>query len=179
MEDSTNNTPHELLETPNTAVIEEQLEKTKETSQSEQIQQDIQITLDDLTLPQNTVVKIVKEKFPKNIKIQHEAKAAITRSSTVFINHLAAVAQEFTMKNNRKYITVTDVINALEVLEFDQFSNYVQSSAAEFKTSAQEKKAKKLNSNTAEDAANGEDEDDELNDDQMTVSNPNTPPHTK
>jgi hypothetical protein len=100
------------------------------------------------------------------------------------------------MKNNRKYITVTDVINALEVLEFDQFSNYVQSSAAgkfkikahiliiyknliEFKTSAQEKKAKKLNSNAADDAANGEDEDDELNDDQMTVSNPNTPPHTK
>jgi uncharacterized protein YlaN (UPF0358 family) len=62
MEDSTNNTPQELLETPNTVVIDEQLSKTKETSQSEQIQQDIQITLDDLTLPQNTVVKIVKEK---------------------------------------------------------------------------------------------------------------------
>ncbi|EJT98157.1 histone-fold-containing protein [Dacryopinax primogenitus] len=78
-----------------------------------------QHSIQDFELPKTLVTRIAKAALPDNIKLQKEAVTALVMSTTVFINYLAATAQDVTWSRSAKTITAQDVLKALEIIEFD------------------------------------------------------------
>ncbi|KAI0906116.1 histone-fold-containing protein [Ustulina deusta] len=88
------------------------------------------VTLEDLTLPKSIITRLAKGVLPSNTQIQANAILAMSKSATVFINHLANAANEHTLNNNKKTIMPGDVFAALEDIEFPFFRERLE---AEFK----------------------------------------------
>ncbi|KAL1757873.1 hypothetical protein FB107DRAFT_259300 [Schizophyllum commune] len=63
--------------------------------------------IENFELPKSVVTKIAKSALPDNVKLQKETVLSLIKGSTVFINYLA-----------HKSVSASDVIKALEVLEF-------------------------------------------------------------
>ncbi|CCA77741.1 hypothetical protein PIIN_02963 [Serendipita indica DSM 11827] len=74
--------------------------------------------IDHYQLPQSTVTKIAKSALPPNAKLQKDSVLALVKGSTVFINYIAAAAQEVAFAHGRKTIMSSDVLQALELTEF-------------------------------------------------------------
>ncbi|KAJ3257979.1 hypothetical protein HK103_004113 [Boothiomyces macroporosus] len=75
--------------------------------------------IENYELPKSTIQKICKGVLPEGTNLQKEAREAITKASTVFINYLTAVANEQAIKQDRKTINSSDIFKALEILELD------------------------------------------------------------
>ncbi|KAI0966569.1 histone-fold-containing protein [Xylaria arbuscula] len=88
------------------------------------------VTIEDLTLPKSIITRLAKGVLPSNTQIQANAILAMSKSATVFINHLANAANEHTQNNNKKTIMPGDVFAALEDIEFPFFRERLE---AEFK----------------------------------------------
>ncbi|KAI0186887.1 histone-fold-containing protein [Xylaria flabelliformis] len=88
------------------------------------------VTIEDLTLPKSIITRLAKGVLPSNTQIQANAILAMSKSATVFINHLANAANEHTLGNNKKTIMPGDVFAALEDIEFPFFRERLE---AEFK----------------------------------------------
>ncbi|KAK8140473.1 hypothetical protein PG984_000539 [Apiospora sp. TS-2023a] len=84
----------------------------------------------DLNLPKSIITRLAKGVLPPNTQIQANAILAMTKSATVFINHLANAANERTMSSGKKTILPDDVFEALDDIEYGQFRDRLQ---AEFK----------------------------------------------
>ncbi|KKF93292.1 hypothetical protein CFIMG_005195RA [Ceratocystis fimbriata CBS 114723] len=76
------------------------------------------IVIEDLTLPKSIMTRLAKADLPTGTQIQANAMMAITRSTTVFINHLASAANENTKNSGKKTILPADVFKALDDTEF-------------------------------------------------------------
>ncbi|KAK2073012.1 hypothetical protein P8C59_007326 [Phyllachora maydis] len=76
------------------------------------------VTLEDLILPKSIITRLAKGVLPPNTQIQANAITALSKSAVVFVNHLAAAANELTLDNNRKTITPEDVFKAVEDIEY-------------------------------------------------------------
>ncbi|KAI1330811.1 histone-fold-containing protein [Xylariaceae sp. FL0255] len=97
------------------------------------------VTIEDLNLPKSIITRLAKGVLPPNTQIQANAITAMSKSATVFINHLANAyalcdyltyltwplltkwipsANEHTMNNHKKTIMPGDVFAALEDIEF-------------------------------------------------------------
>ncbi|EMR61879.1 putative histone-like transcription factor and archaeal histone protein [Eutypa lata UCREL1] len=76
------------------------------------------ITIEDLTLPKSIITRLAKGVLPPNTQIQTNAVLAMSKSATVFINHLANAANEHTKNASKKTIMPNDVFDALEDIEF-------------------------------------------------------------
>ncbi|ESK93344.1 cbf nf-y family transcription [Moniliophthora roreri MCA 2997] len=84
-----------------------------------QAQQDlVSEGLDNFELPKSLVTKIAKSNLPDNTKLQKETILALVKGSTVFINYLAATAHDVAQSKQHKSISASDVLKALELLEF-------------------------------------------------------------
>ncbi|KAI0478260.1 histone-fold-containing protein, partial [Xylaria cf. heliscus] len=88
------------------------------------------VTIEDLTLPKSIITRLAKGVLPSNTQIQANAILAMSKSATVFINHLANAANEHTLGNNKKTIMPGDVFAALDDIEFPFFRERLE---AEFK----------------------------------------------
>ncbi|KAJ2978760.1 hypothetical protein NUW58_g7394 [Xylaria curta] len=88
------------------------------------------VTIEDLTLPKSIITRLAKGVLPSNTQIQANAILAMSKSATVFINHLANAANEHTLNNNKKTIMPGDVFAALDDIEFPFFRERLE---AEFK----------------------------------------------
>ena len=66
-------------------------------------------------------MRLSKGVLPANTQIQKDALTALTRAATVFANHLAGTAHEFTLRTNKKTIAPKDVLEAIDYLEFGEF----------------------------------------------------------
>ncbi|KAK8042061.1 hypothetical protein PG993_006584 [Apiospora rasikravindrae] len=88
------------------------------------------IAIEDLNLPKSIITRLAKGVLPPNTQIQANAILAMTKSATVFINHLASAANEQTLHSGKKTILPDDVFEALDSIEYGQFRERLQ---AEFK----------------------------------------------
>jgi len=73
---------------------------------------------EEFQLPSAVVQRIVKAALPDNIQIAKDAKVAISTAGKIFINYLTACANDLCMNSNRSTISGTDVLEAMEDLEF-------------------------------------------------------------
>lgn len=89
--------------------------------------------IDQYSLPQSTVTRIAKSALPPNAKLQKESVLALVKGSTVFINYIAAAAQEVANARGHKTITAADVLQALELAEFGDMVPSLNAELAEYR----------------------------------------------
>ncbi|KAI3614166.1 cbf nf-y family transcription [Moniliophthora roreri] len=98
-----------------------------------QAQQDlVSEGLDNFELPKSLVTKIAKSNLPDNTKLQKETILALVKGSTVFINYLAQSKQH-------KSISASDVLKALELLEFGDLVDPFQAELTIFRDQGKRK----------------------------------------
>ncbi|TRM61016.1 histone-fold-containing protein [Schizophyllum amplum] len=74
--------------------------------------------IENFELPKSVVTKIAKSALPENVKLQKETVISLVKGSTVFINYLAATAHDLALQKAHKSVSASDVLRALELLEF-------------------------------------------------------------
>ncbi|QSL67088.1 hypothetical protein MERGE_001475 [Pneumocystis wakefieldiae] len=79
------------------------------------------VSIDDLNLPRSVVLRLVKKVLPEHTSIQKDAITALIRGSSVFINYLSAAAFDLSKLSSRKVILPSDVLKAIENIEFSSF----------------------------------------------------------
>ncbi|AEO65878.1 uncharacterized protein THITE_2113448 [Thermothielavioides terrestris NRRL 8126] len=106
-------------------------EKDKERERERERERDA-LTIEDLTLPKSIITRLAKGVLPPNTQIQANAILALTKSATVFINHLANAANEFTVASNKKTIMPADVFKALDEIEYGFMREKLEAEFAKF-----------------------------------------------
>lgn len=96
--------------------------------------------LEDLNLPNTVVTRIMKEALPDKIAIGKDARVAVAKASSIFILYLTSTANSIAKKSNRKTISGSDVVQAIEDIEFEQFKPPLHEALENFKKSQKEKK---------------------------------------
>ncbi|XP_006890786.1 PREDICTED: DNA polymerase epsilon subunit 3 [Elephantulus edwardii] len=76
---------------------------------------------EDLNLPNAVITRIIKEALPDGVNISKEARSAISRAASVFVLYATSCANNFAMKGKRKTLNATDVLSAMEEMEFQRF----------------------------------------------------------
>ncbi|KAH7925999.1 histone-fold-containing protein [Leucogyrophana mollusca] len=95
---------------------------------SAQAQQDlVSEGIENFELPKSLVTKIAKSAIPDNSKLQKETVLSLVKGSTVFINYLAATAHDVAQSKQHKSISASDVLKALEMIEFGDLVEMLQS----------------------------------------------------
>ncbi|KAI8971569.1 histone-fold-containing protein [Mycotypha africana] len=118
-------------------------------------------TIEDNELPKTNVRRVLAEALPPGTAWQRDAKLAVNRASTVFINYLSSLANDVAKGSGHKTITATDVFKALEVAELDNLIPDLQDALSAYQQLMREKKKKKKERDELKSKENGEDEADE------------------
>ncbi|KAI3396687.1 hypothetical protein diail_11795 [Diaporthe ilicicola] len=92
----------------------------------------VTIPIEELQLPRSIITRLAKGVLPPNTQIQANAILAMTKSATVFINHLANAANEVTTLQNKKTVMPADVFRALDDIEFGFMRERVEAEFAKF-----------------------------------------------
>ncbi|KAF9559536.1 hypothetical protein EC968_006542 [Mortierella alpina] len=77
-------------------------------------------SIEDNELPKAILTRIMKQVLPDNTNIQANAKLAMTKSTTLFINYLASAANEVAASAGHKIISGAHVLKALESLDLEE-----------------------------------------------------------
>ncbi|KAL1860451.1 hypothetical protein Daus18300_009225 [Diaporthe australafricana] len=92
----------------------------------------VTIPIEELQLPKSIITRLAKGVLPPNTQIQANAILAMTKSATVFINHIANAANEVTTLQNKKTVMPADVFRALDDIEFGFMRERVEAEFAKF-----------------------------------------------
>jgi len=115
---------------------------------SAQAQQDlVSEGIENFELPRSLVTKIAKSAIPENTKLQKETVLSLVKGSTVFINYLAATAHDVALSKQHKSISASDVLKALEMIEFGDLVDKLQGELQIYREQAKTDKSKKGTSN--------------------------------
>ncbi|EIN06798.1 histone-fold-containing protein [Punctularia strigosozonata HHB-11173 SS5] len=96
--------------------------------------------IENFELPKSLVTKIAKSAIPDNSKLQKETVLALMKGSTVFINYLAATAHDIAISKQHKSISASDVLRALELIEFGDMVPMLQGELQIYKDNQKGKK---------------------------------------
>lgn len=111
---------------------------------SAQAQQDlVSDGIENFELPKSLVTKIAKSAIPDNAKLQKETVLSLVKGSTVFINYLAATAHDVAVSKQHKSISASDVLKALELIEFGDLVDKLQAELLVYRQQAKTDKTKK------------------------------------
>ncbi|KAF8057548.1 hypothetical protein FPV67DRAFT_1456159 [Lyophyllum atratum] len=101
---------------------------------SAQAQQDlVSDGIENFELPKSLVTRIAKSAIPENAKLQKETVLSLVKGSTVFINYLVHAltrlhpsAHDVAVSKQHKSISASDVLKALELIEFGDLVDKLQ-----------------------------------------------------
>ncbi|KAJ7058093.1 histone-fold-containing protein [Mycena amicta] len=99
--------------------------------------------IENFELPKSLVTRIAKSALPDNAKMQKETVLSLVKGSTVFINYLAATAHDVALSKQHKSISASDVLKALETIEFGDLVDKLQGELAVYRELAKTDKSKK------------------------------------
>ncbi|KAF8063277.1 histone-fold-containing protein [Lyophyllum atratum] len=110
---------------------------------SAQAQQDlVSDGIENFELPKSLVTRIAKSAIPENAKLQKETVLSLVKGSTVFINYLGA-AHDVAVSKQHKSISASDVLKALELIEFGDLVDKLQGELLLYRQHAKTDKTKK------------------------------------
>lgn len=107
-------------------------------------------TLEEISLPRNTISRLAKAQCP--VGIQKDALLALQKSSVVFLNYIASTANDITHRDGRKIITPQDMLAAIEQAEFESFVPELRTELESFKFSIAQKKERKKDAQLSADS---------------------------
>ncbi|EHA98517.1 DNA polymerase epsilon subunit 3 [Heterocephalus glaber] len=76
---------------------------------------------EDLNLRNAIITTIIKETLPDGVNISKEARSTISSTASVFVLYATSCANNFAMKGKRKTLNASDVLSAMEEMEFQLF----------------------------------------------------------
>lgn len=122
-----------------------------------------------LNLPNAVITRIIKEALPDGVNISKEARSAISRAASVFVLYATSCANNFAMKGKRKTLNASDVLSAMEEMEFQRFITplkealeaYRREQKGKKEASEQKKKDKDKKDSEEQDKSREEEEEDE------------------
>ncbi|KZV63608.1 histone-fold-containing protein [Peniophora sp. CONT] len=82
--------------------------------------------IEQYELPRAVVTKLARAAVPDGTKMQRDTVTALMKGSTVFINYLAAVAQDVAHQKQHKTVSAADVLRALELIDFADVAGPLQ-----------------------------------------------------
>ncbi|KAI1793744.1 histone-fold-containing protein [Ganoderma leucocontextum] len=93
-----------------------------------QAQQDaVSEGIDNFELPRSLIMKLARaSQVPENTKFSKDVILSILKASTVFVNYLGTPAHEVASSKQHKSISATDVLKALELVEFTDIAKAIQ-----------------------------------------------------
>ncbi|KAF8212498.1 histone-fold-containing protein [Mycena galopus ATCC 62051] len=103
--------------------------------------------MENFELPKSLVTRIARSALPENVKMQKETVLSLIKGSTVFINYLAATAHDVALSKQHKSISASDVLKALEMIEFGDLVDKLQAELTVYRELAKTDKTKKGTSN--------------------------------
>merc|ERR1711915_77394 len=95
---------------------------------------------EDLNLPTAVITRMIKEVLPDGVNISKEARAAISKSASVFVLYATSCANNIALQHKRKTLTATDVLDAIEEMEFTTFLKPLKEALEVFKREQKENK---------------------------------------
>lgn len=98
---------------------------------------------EDLNLPNAVIARIIKESLPEGVIISKEARSAISKAASIFVLYCTSWANNFALQQKRKTLKDTDVLSAVEEMEFDTFLPGLRTSLEAFKREKKEAADKK------------------------------------
>ncbi|EAU83629.1 hypothetical protein CC1G_12238 [Coprinopsis cinerea okayama7 len=98
--------------------------------------------IENFELPKSVVMKIAKAALPDEARLTKETVLSLVKGSTVFINYLAATAHDIAIAKQHKSIAATDVLRALELLDFGDLVEPLTQELALYKDSSANKSTK-------------------------------------
>ncbi|OCT66900.1 DNA polymerase epsilon subunit 3 [Xenopus laevis] len=129
---------------------------------------------EDLNLPNAVVTRIIKEALPEGVNISKEARSAISRAASVFVLYATSCANNFAMKGKRKTLNASDVLAAMEEMEFQRFLTPLKESLEVYrqdqkgkKEATEQKKKDKEKKADSEDQDKSREEENEEEDEKM------------
>ncbi|KAJ6552044.1 histone-fold-containing protein [Mycena vulgaris] len=111
--------------------------------------------MENFELPKSLVTRIARSALPENVKMQKETVLSLIKGSTVFINYLAATAHDVALSKQHKSISASDVLKALEMIEFGDLVDKLQAELVVYREQAKTDKSKKGSSNVNSSVAKG------------------------
>ncbi|XP_073496641.1 DNA polymerase epsilon subunit 3 isoform X1 [Phyllobates terribilis] len=133
---------------------------------------------EDLNLPNAVITRIIKEALPEGVNVSKEARSAISRAASVFVLYATSCANNFAMKGKRKTLNVTDVMAAVEEMEFQRFLAPLKESLEAYRREQKGKKEatemkkkdnkdKKLDGDEQDKSREEEDEEEKMEEDEV------------
>ncbi|KAL5480536.1 hypothetical protein ACEPAI_1806 [Sanghuangporus weigelae] len=115
--------------------------------------------IDYYELPKTLVQRIAKSSIPESSKLQKETVTALQKGSTVFINYLAELtsphsAHDIATSRQHKTVSASDVLKALEVIQFGDMVEPLQHELQIFRENA--KNPRKSSSSAHKSASAGD-----------------------
>ncbi|TFK22530.1 histone-fold-containing protein [Coprinopsis marcescibilis] len=89
--------------------------------------------IENFELPKSVVMKIAKSALPDEARLTKDTVLSLVKGSTVFINYLAATAHDVAVAKQHKSIAASDVLRALELLDFADLVGPLQAELSAFK----------------------------------------------
>jgi len=106
-------------------------------------QEQVSDGIENYELPKSIVTKIAKSAIPEHAKLQKDTVLSLVKGSTVFINYLAATAHDVASSKQHKSISASDVLKALEIIEFGDLNDMLQNELQIYRNNMKNDKAKK------------------------------------
>ncbi|KAI0033210.1 hypothetical protein K488DRAFT_78023 [Vararia minispora EC-137] len=106
---------------------------------SAQAQQDaVSEGIEKLELPRSIVMRLAKSAVPEGTKLQKDTVTALVKGSTVFVNYLGApapvyAANDVSQSKQHKSVSASDVLKALEMVDFPDLVQPLQQELKSFK----------------------------------------------
>ncbi|XP_059755981.1 DNA polymerase epsilon subunit 3-like [Balaenoptera ricei] len=128
---------------------------------------------EDLNLPNAVITRIIKEALPDGVSISKEARSAISRAASVFVLYATSCANNFAMKGKRKTLNASDVLSALEEMEFQRFVTPLKEAPEAYrrkqkgKEASEQKKKDKDKKTDSEEQDKGRDEDNDEDEERL------------
>lgn len=130
---------------------------------------------EDLNLPNAVITRIIKEALPDGVNVSKEARSAISRAASVFVLYATSCANNFAMKGKRKTLNVTDVMSAMEEMEFQRFLAPLKESLEAYRREQKgkkeatelKKKDKKTDGDEQDRSREEEDEEEKMEEDEV------------
>eukprot|EP00939_MAST-03C_sp_MAST-3C-sp1_P004325 g4325.t1 len=99
--------------------------------------------LSTLSIPNANVARILKEALPPGVSVSKDARQAFSRAAGIFILYLSSTANDYCKINKHQTITVRNVMDAVEEIGFNDFSETLRKCLESIKENQREKKEAK------------------------------------
>ncbi|KAF6745652.1 histone-fold-containing protein, partial [Ephemerocybe angulata] len=105
--------------------------------------------IENYELPKSIVMKIAKSALPEEARLTKETVLSLVKGSTVFINYLAATAHDVALSKQHKSIAASDVLKALELVDFGDLVDPLTEELKVYKDTAKSSTKKPRRDSTA------------------------------